>query len=91
MEECHKKVLEKNSVFLGQNLNPDDVIFFLISKDVFRYSDAELIDSIPTREKKVSTFISILMTRGDNAFPLLLEALEKHEHSKYIAKKTERR
>lgn len=80
MEELHKRVLDKSMIDLENDLEPTDVTSELISKEIMKTDDIEVLESKPRRKSRVWEFISILKRRGPEAFPAFLIALKRFSY-----------
>lgn len=78
MEEKHHKVLTRNISNFVQSLNPDDILPYLMSKEIISQNDFEKLSSFHTRREKVISFVFILQTKGTTAYQHFLDALQEH-------------
>ncbi|KAJ8023453.1 Interferon-induced very large GTPase 1 [Holothuria leucospilota] len=76
MEELHKRVLDKSIIDLENDLQPMDVTSELISKEIMKTDDIEVLERKPSGKSRVWEFIIILKRRGPEAFPAFLHVLK---------------
>ncbi|XP_019633450.1 PREDICTED: death domain-containing protein CRADD-like [Branchiostoma belcheri] len=77
MEERHKKIIKKKYKDLTKDLRPDEVMDHLIQEDIFDFNDLEQVRAEKVNKLQVEKLLSILFTRGPNAFRVFLESLEE--------------
>lgn len=75
MNDVHRETLRKNWVYLLENLVTDELLDYLLGKEVITPDMYEEINVQLTRQDKVTHFLSILQRRGPRAFDNFLDAL----------------
>ena len=69
--------IEKSAPALLGDLNPDDVVPYLVGDEALTRDDVEEIESRATRRKKVQTLLDIIPRRGAGAYVSLWTAWKK--------------
>ncbi|XP_022096017.1 death domain-containing protein CRADD-like [Acanthaster planci] len=76
MSSRYADVLDQCRVALVKDLNPDDVMDYLIADRVLVPDDKERVDARSTRREKVRELLDLLARRGDRAFITFMAALK---------------
>ncbi|KAJ8031536.1 Interferon-induced very large GTPase 1 [Holothuria leucospilota] len=79
MDDKHKKSLTRTLTEFQNNLNIEDVMPFLMEKEIMTESDYQKLQSLKTRAGKVVEFIGVLKTKGEKAYPTFIDALLRYE------------
>ena len=73
----YDEILTKHILQLTKELNPNEALFeHLMARDVMQACDREKINKRPTRGDRALELVEYMMTRGQEALPTFLYALE---------------
>ena len=84
MPEAHRRTIEKSAPALLSDLDPDDVVPYLVADEALTRDDVDKIGSRATRKEKVQTLLDIIPRRGAGAYVSLLSSLTKTEGSTHL-------
>lgn len=73
--------LTRNSVKLLKNLNPDDVLDYLIQDEIISVGDKDKITAKETQRSQTEALIEMLPSCGNHAFDRFLDALINTEQN----------
>ncbi len=76
MTETNREVIRKNHCLLMDNLNPNDVIPYMVKEGVFNTDMQDRIQCAGTRQRQAEEFLHILESQGEAAFYIFLQALQ---------------
>ena len=79
MRECHKHILQRHSVELVKDLEPEPQLLYLYQKEVIDEDDMDEIRSCKVRKNMSEALIFKLMKKGPQAFPKLIDGLENKQ------------
>ena len=79
MKECHKSILQRLTLELVNNLEPEPLLLYLYQKKIIDKDDKEEIQSWNVRKYVSEALISKLMLKGPEAFPELVEGLQQKQ------------
>ena len=79
MRECHKHVLQKLIVELVKDLEPEPLLLYLYQKEIIDQDDMDEVRSKKIRKDVNEDLIFTLMRRGPEAFPNLVEGLQRKQ------------
>ena len=79
MRECHKHILQKLIVELVKNLEPEPLLLYLYQKEIIDQDDMDEVRSKLIRKDVNEDLIFMLMKRGPEAFPNLVEGLQRKQ------------
>ncbi|KAJ8024269.1 Caspase recruitment domain-containing protein 6 [Holothuria leucospilota] len=77
MKNYHRATLNKCMDELSNNLDVDDIMSHMITKEIMTHDDRERLEKFSKRVEKVDAFLSILRRRGGGAFEVFVEALRR--------------
>ena len=89
MDPLHKKTLQKKRKTLVDHLEPDKLLDYLLSEEVFDKVDYDKIRSFTTSQEQSRQLLDILVLRGSTAYPCFLQAL-KDGKAKDLAEELEK-
>ncbi|XP_025107108.1 death domain-containing protein CRADD-like isoform X2 [Pomacea canaliculata] len=78
--------IQRNFDVLCKDLEPDDIIDYLISNLVFNLDDREAIKAEKLRRDRVGKCVELILRAGEDAFKVFLDALEENGY-KHLAEK----
>ncbi|XP_073236428.1 uncharacterized protein [Porites lutea] len=76
MRECHKHILQKLIVELVKDLEPEQLLLYLYQKEIIDQDDMDEVRIKKIRKDVNEDLIFMLMRRGSEAFPNLVEGLQ---------------
>ena len=79
MRECHKHILQRHSVELVNDLEPEPQLLYLYHKEVIDEDDMDEIRSWKVRKNKSEALIFKLMKKGPQAFSTLVDGLQNKQ------------
>ena len=79
MRECHEHILQKLIVELVKDLEPEPLLLHLYQKGIIDQDDMDEIRSKKIRKDVNKDLIFKLMRRGPEAFPNLVEGLQRKQ------------
>ena len=79
MRECHEHILQKLIVELVKDVEPEPLLLHLYQKGIIDQDDMDEIRSKKIRNKVNQDLIFKLMRRGPEAFPILVEGLQRKQ------------
>ena len=79
MRECHKYILQKLIVELVKDLEPEPLLLYLYQKEIINQDDMDEVRSKKIRKDVNKDLIFMLMRRGPEAFPNLVEGLQSKQ------------
>lgn len=79
MKEYHKLILQRLNEELVKDLDPEKLLRYLFHKEVIDVDDMDEIRSWRVRKDVSETLIHKLMRKGPEAFPELVEGLQKKQ------------
>ena len=79
MRECHKHVLQKLIIKLVKDLEPEPLLLYLYQKEIIDQNDMDEVRSKKIRKDVNEDLIFTLMRRGPEAFPNLVEGLQRKQ------------
>ena len=79
MRECHEHILQKLIVELVKDVEPEPLLLHLYQKGIIDQDDMDEIRSKKIRNKVNQNLIFKLMRRGPEAFPILVEGLQRKQ------------
>ena len=79
MRECHKYILQKLIVELVKDLEPEPLLLYLYQKEIINQDDMDEVRSKKIRKDVNEDLIFMLMRRGPEAFPNLVEGLQSKQ------------
>ena len=82
-DDLGEYILRKNHTILMQNLDPDEIVDILVEDSVLDLDDAEEIEVLPTRRRKLQCLLSHIRKRQDG-YTKLTDALKKSEQYPWI-------
>ena len=79
MKEWHKLILQRLILDLVKDLDPKPLLLYLYQKEIIDADDKEEIRSKKVRKDMSEALIDTLMNKGLEAFPELVEGLQKEQ------------
>lgn len=79
MKEYHKLILQRLNEELVKDLDPEKLLRYLFHKEVIDVDDMDEIRSWRVRKDVSEALIHKLMRKGPEAFPELVEGLQKKQ------------
>ena len=79
MRECHKHILQRHSVELVNDLEPEPQLLYLYHKEVIDEDDIDEIRSCTVRKNMSEALIFKLMKKGPQAFSKLVDGLQNKQ------------
>ena len=79
MKEWHKLILQRLILELVKDLDPKPLLLYLYHKEIIDADDKEEIRSKKVRKDTSEALIDTLMNKGPEAFPELVEGLQKEQ------------
>ena len=79
MKEYHKLILQRRILELVRDLDPRPLLLYLFQKEIIDADDKEEIRSKKVRKDMSEALIDTLINKGPEAFPELVEGLEKEQ------------
>ena len=79
MKECHKLILQRLTLELVKNLEPQPLLLYLYQKEIINQDDMDEVRSKNIRKDVCVALISKLMLKGPEAFPELVEGLQQNQ------------
>jgi hypothetical protein len=76
MKEETRKVLRENNTILLKDLDPDDVMPFMVQEGVFDTNMQDCIKCAGPRRRQAEEFLHTLERQGEAAFYIFLQALQ---------------
>ena len=79
MRECHKHILQKLIVELVKDLEPEQLLLYLYQKEIIDQDDMDEVRIKKIRKDVNEDLIFMLMRRGSEAFPNLVEGQQRKQ------------
>ena len=79
MKECHKRILQRLTLELVSNLEPEPLLLYLYQKQIIDEDDKDEIRRWNVRKDVSEALIGKLMKKGPEAFPELFEGLQQKQ------------
>ena len=79
-------ILRKNYVYLMQNLEPDEIVDFLVEDGIIDDDNVEEVENSPTTRRKIQLLLSFIRNREDG-YASFLKALDKSSSMEHIKEK----
>ena len=79
-------ILRKNYVYLMQNLEPDEIVDFLLEDGIIDEDNCEEVENSPTTRRKIQLLLSFIRNRKDG-YASFLNALDKSSSMEHIKEK----
>ena len=79
MKECHKLILQRRTLELVKNLQPQPLLLYLYQKEIINQDDMDEVRSKKIRKDVNEDLIFMLMRRGPEAFSNLVEGLQRKQ------------
>ena len=83
MNKLHEKSLQSNRMYLGDWLDPDEVVTYLFQEDILDDNDMGEIKAEKTRRNKVYALLDRLRLCGPNAFDTFHWVFEENKSTFY--------
>ena len=84
MEKKHRDILRRKRVQLVDDLEPKQLLNYLLQEEALTDNDAETIKVEPTRSSQAEKLLDILPRRGPKAFGVFCDALESSVGQRHL-------